>query len=189
MAKLLRNAAPGVLTLEAYTPGMPIEELQRRLGVGNAVKLASNENPVGMSARVKEALAAHISATELARYPDGSGFRLKKKLAEMHKIEPERITLGNGSNDIIELLGRVFLGPDRWAMYSAHAFAVYPIITQAQGAQATVVAPRDPDDAQPYGHDLAAFERELNAEIALGCIANPHNPPRTWVNHEPLERR
>jgi histidinol-phosphate aminotransferase len=188
MPKVLRNAAAGVLTLEAYTPGMPIEELQRRLGVGNAVKLASNENPLGMSTRVKEALAAHISATELARYPDGSGFRLKKKLAEMHRIGPERITLGNGSNDIIELLGRVFLGPDRWAMYSAHAFAVYPIITQAQGAQATVVAPRAEGDAQPYGHDLVAFERELNAEIALVFIANPNNPTGTWVSPGEIDR-
>jgi histidinol-phosphate aminotransferase len=188
MPKLLRNAAPGVLTLEAYTPGMPIEELQRRLGVANAVKLASNENPLGMSPRVRDAIAAHINATELARYPDGSGFRLKKKLAEMHQIEPERITLGNGSNDIIELLGRVFLGPDRWAMYSAHAFAVYPIITQAQGAQATVVEPHDENHEQPYGHDLAAFERELNAEIALVFIANPNNPTGTWVQPAEIEQ-
>src|SRR3546814_5576905 len=104
---------------------MPIDELQRRLGVSNAIKLASNENPLGASDKVKAALAAAIGRENLALYPDGSGHRLKQKIAAMHDIALDRITLGNGSNDIIELLGRVFLGPKRAALYSAHAFAVY----------------------------------------------------------------
>ncbi|MGH8462295.1 MAG: histidinol-phosphate transaminase, partial [Stenotrophobium sp.] len=83
---LYKKALAGVLSLEAYTPGMPIDELQRKLGVSDAVKLSSNENPLGMSPKVREAVAAAVTGTDLARYPDGSGFRLKKKLAAMHGI-------------------------------------------------------------------------------------------------------
>jgi histidinol-phosphate aminotransferase len=184
----LKNAAPGVLDLEAYSPGMPIEELQRRLGVGNAIKLASNENPLGMSPKVRKALADAVAGTDLARYPDGSGHRVKAKLSAMHGIAPERITLGNGSNDIIELLGRVFLGPGRAAMFSAHAFAVYPIITQAQGAKAIVVPARAPNDAMPYGHDLDAFARLLTPEVSLVFIANPNNPTGTHLLPGAIEK-
>ena len=187
MKALLKNAAAGVLDLEAYTPGMPIEELQRKLGVADAVKLASNENPLGMSPRVRAALASSVTGADLSRYPDGSGFRLKKKLTEMHAIGADRITLGNGSNDIIELLGRVFLGPDRAAMFSAHAFAVYPIITQAQGARAVVVPARPATDTQPYGHDLAAFARLMTADVSLVFIANPNNPTGTWLAPAEIE--
>jgi histidinol-phosphate aminotransferase len=186
---LLKHAGPGVLSLEAYSPGMPIDELQRRLGVSNAIKLASNENPLGTSQRVREAIAAAVAGSDMARYPDGSGHRLKQKIAQMQSIEPSRITLGNGSNDIIELLGRVFLGPDRAAMFSAHAFAVYPIIAQAQSARAVVVPARPADAEQPYGHDLTAFVRELkaNPDVALIFIANPNNPTGTWLKPADIE--
>ncbi|HEY9544466.1 MAG TPA: histidinol-phosphate transaminase [Solimonas sp.] len=187
--KTLKNAAAGVLSLEAYSPGMPIDELQRRLGVSNAIKLASNENPLGASDKVKAALAAAIGRENLALYPDGSGHRLKQKIAAMHDIALDRITLGNGSNDIIELLGRVFLGPKRAALYSAHAFAVYSIITQAQDARAVVVPARAATDAQPYGHDLPAFARALaaNADVSLVFIANPNNPTGTVLQPREIE--
>ena len=187
--KTLKNAAAGVLSLEAYSPGMPIDELQRRLGVSNAIKLASNENPLGASAKVKAALAAAIGRENLALYPDGSGHRLKQKIAALHDIAIERITLGNGSNDIIELLGRVFLGPQRAALYSAHAFAVYSIITQAQDARAVVVPARPATDAQPYGHDLPAFSRALaeNPDVSLVFIANPNNPTGTVLAPADIE--
>jgi histidinol-phosphate aminotransferase len=185
---LFKKAIPGVLALEAYTPGMPIEELQRKLGVANAVKLSSNENPLGMSPRVREAVAAAVAGTDLARYPDGSGFRLKKKLAEIHGIAADSITLGNGSNDIIELLGRVYLGPGRKAMFSAHAFAVYSIIAQAQDAEAIVVPALPPDHAMPYGHDLAGFAARLTPDVALIFIANPNNPTGTWLRAEEIEK-
>lgn len=187
--KTLKNAAAGVLSLEAYSPGMPIDELQRRLGVSNAIKLASNENPLGASDKVKAALAAAIGRENLALYPDGSGHRLKQKIAALHDIASERITLGNGSNDIIELLGRVFLGPQRAALYSAHAFAVYSIITQAQDARAVVVPARPLTDAQPYGHDLPAFSRSLaeNPDVSLVFIANPNNPTGTVLEPQEIE--
>lgn len=189
MTDLLKNAAEGVLSLQAYAPGMPVEELQRRLGIARAIKLASNENPLGPSPRVAEALAAAVSGGNLALYPDGSGHRLKSALSAFYGVAPECITLGNGSNDIIELLGRVFLGPGRAALFSAHAFAVYPIVTQAQSARAVVVPARPATDAQPYGHDLDAFAAALqkNPDVSLVFIANPNNPTGTWLEPERIE--
>jgi len=186
---LLKNAATGVLSLEPYAPGMPVEELQRRLGIASAIKLASNENPLGPSPRARAAVAEAAAGGNLALYPDGGGFRLKQKLAAFHGIEAARITLGNGSNDIIELLGRVFLGPGRAALFSAHAFAVYPIVTQAQSARAVVVPALPASDAQPYGHDLAGFAGALaaNPDVALVFIANPNNPTGTWLAPEAIE--
>ncbi len=183
----LKNALAGVRALAPYEPGMPIEELQRRLGVADAVKLASNENPLGISPKVRAALAAAM-AGHLERYPDGSGFRLKKKLSELHRIEPERITLGNGSNDILEFIARVFLGPGRAALFSQHAFAVYPIATQAQSAEAVVVPALPATAAQPYGHDLAGFARALRPDVTVIFIANPNNPTGTWLEPAALER-
>ncbi|AXQ29496.1 histidinol-phosphate transaminase [Solimonas sp. K1W22B-7] len=186
---LLKNAATGVLSLEAYAPGMPIEELQRRLGISHAIKLASNENPLGPSPAVKAAIAEVLAHGNLALYPDGGGFRLKKAIGDFRGIAPECITLGNGSNDIIELLGRLFLGPGRASLFSQHAFAVYPIITQAQSARAVVVPARPADDAQPLGHDMQAFATALkaNPDVSLVFIANPNNPTGTWLAPADIE--
>jgi len=183
----LANALAGVRRLAPYEPGMPLDELQRRLGVADAIKLASNENPLGISPKVRAALDRAMSGNDLARYPDGSGFRLKKKLAELHGIGVERITLGNGSNDILEFIARVFLGPGRAALFSQHAFAVYPIATQAQNAEAIVAPALPADSAMPYGHDLAAFEKCLRPDVAVIFIANPNNPTGTWLQPDALE--
>ena len=186
---LLRNALPGVLALHAYTPGMPIEELQRRLGLADVIKLASNENPLGASPKVREALAAAI-AGDLALYPDGSGHRLKQKLAAYHDIAPERITLGNGSNDILEFLSRIYAGPGRAVMYSQFAFAVYSLATLAQNAESVEVPAFPPDHAMPYGHDLDAFARTLaqREDVSLVFLGNPNNPTGTWVPAKEIER-
>lgn len=184
---LFKNALPGILSLEAYTPGMPIDELQRRLGIADVVKLASNENPLGPSPKVKAALAAAVSGENLALYPDGSGFRLKQKIALYHSIDANRITLGNGSNDILEFLSRIYAGPGRAVMYSAHAFAVYALAAQAQNAESVVVPARPASDAQPYGHDMAAFARALRKDVALIFIAQPNNPTGTWLNPDDIE--
>lgn len=187
---LTQNALAGILSLEAYTPGMPIDELQRRLGIKDVVKLASNENPLGPSPKVKAAIAASVAGDNLALYPDGSGFRLKKKIAALHGIDPACITLGNGSNDILEFLARIYAGPGRAVMFSAYAFAVYPIATQAQNAEAVVVPAKPADDAEmPYGHDLASFAKALASrpDVALIFIANPNNPTGTWARPEEIE--
>lgn len=184
----LKNALAGVLALEPYSPGMPIDELQRRLGLSDVIKLASNENPLGPSAKVKAALAEHAASGNVSLYPDGGGFRLKKKISEFHDIDSSRITLGNGSNDLLEFIARVFLGPGRKALFSEYCFAVYPLATLAQNAEA-IVAKALPADhpTMPFGHDLEALAAALTPDVSVVMIANPNNPTGTWVEPGPLE--
>ena len=183
----LEFVAPGVKELHPYEPGMPVEELQRRLGVSNAIKLASNENPLGPSPKVKAALAA-ASEGNLALYPDDGGFRLKAKLAALHGVGPESITLCNGSNTLLDLVARVFLGPGRAAMYSKYAFAVYPLVTLAQSAEAIVAPALAADSNMPYGDDLDAMLRMLRPDVAVIFIATPNNPTGTWIEAGAFER-
>ena len=188
MSALTQNAQPGVLKLEPYKPGMPLDELQRRLGITNAIKLASNENPLGPSPKVRAAIAEFVANSDLALYPDGGGFKLKAAVAAMHGIAPERVTLGNGSNDMLEFLGRIYLGPGRASMFSQHAFAVYPIVTQSQSAEAVVVPALPRTHAtMPLGHDLAGFKKLWRDDIAIVFIANPNNPTGTWLPAEQIE--
>jgi histidinol-phosphate aminotransferase len=167
-------AAPGVRKLEPYLPGKPIEELEREYGVTDAVKLASNENPLGPAPLALEAIRAH--AAKVGRYPDGGGFALKQALAKHLGVTAEQITLGNGSNDILELAARTFVTSENEVIYSAHAFAVYPIVTQAVGALA-VVTP-----AKNWGHDLDAMRAAVSERTRLIFIANPNNPTGTWLD-------
>src|SRR5712691_12718282 len=128
-----------VRSIAPYQPGKPISELAREMGLEEAaiIKLASNENPRGIGPRTRAAIEAAIA--EIARYPDGNGFELKAALSERYGVDPVSIVLGNGSNDVLELAALAFLGPGRAALYSQHAFAVYPLATQARGARAIVV--------------------------------------------------
>jgi histidinol-phosphate aminotransferase len=188
---LKKNALGGILGLHAYTPGMPIDELQRRLGLKDVIKLASNENPLGASPKVRALLAEAAGSQNFGLYPDGSGHALKAAIGRYHDIDPARITLGNGSNDILEFLSRIYAGPGRAVMYSDYAFAVYALATQAQNAEAVVV-PAYPADhpTMPYGHDLDAFTRILKTrlDVSLVFIANPNNPTGTWNTPQEIER-
>lgn len=173
-------ALPGVQQLSPYVPGKPVEELAREFGLNPAdiVKLASNENPLGPSAKVCEAINQALH--ELTRYPDGSGFALKDKLAAHYAVAPEQITLGNGSNDILELVARAWLAPGRNAIFSEHGFAVYPIATLASGAECREIA------AKNYGHDLAAMAAAIDDNTRVVFIANPNNPTGTWFDQAAL---
>ncbi len=172
-------ANPGVKGLVPYQPGKPVSELERELGLNDIVKLASNENPLGPGTK---ALAAIQNALpELARYPDGSGFDLKKALAEKTGLAVDQITLGNGSNEILELVARTFLSPESEVVFSQHSFAVYPLVTQAIGATARVVP------AVNYGHDLQAMLDNVNSQTALVFIANPNNPTGTYLKVDELK--
>lgn len=189
--KLYQNVLPGVLGLHAYTPGMPIDELQRRLGLKDVIKLASNENPLGASPKVRAALTDAAAQQNLGLYPDGSGHSLKAAIGRYHDIDPARITLGNGSNDILEFLSRIYAGPGRAVMYSDYAFAVYALAAQAQNAEAVVVPAYAADHPMmPYGHDLEAFGRVLKTrpDVSLVFIANPNNPTGTWNTPQEIER-
>lgn len=165
-------AAQGVQKLTPYVPGKPVEELERELGITNIIKLASNENPLGPSPKVLAALDA-VKA-ELTRYPDGNGFKLKQALSQHLNVTTDTITLGNGSNDILEIISRAYLSPGDEAIYSEYAFAVYPISVQAVGATAVVTK------AVNYGHDLHAMAAAVTAKTKLIFIANPNNPTGTW---------
>ncbi len=180
-------AVAGVRGLAPYEPGKPIEEVAREYGLDDVIKLASNENPRGPSPRAVE--AAREAAAEMHRYPDGAGTSLREHLAARHCVEPAAITLGNGSNDVLDLLARVFLGPGRNAVFARHAFAVYPIATRLAGATAHVAAARPVDDSQaPFGHDLDAMAELIDADTRVVFVANPNNPTGTWVDRTALER-
>jgi histidinol-phosphate aminotransferase len=170
-------AVPGVRALQPYQPGMPVAELERRYGVRDAIKLASNENPLGASPLALE--AARRALAECARYPEGSGYRLCERLAALHAVTPDAITLGNGSNDVLDMIARVFLGPGVDAVYSQHAFAVYPIAVQAVGATARVAPAHDGSRGPAYGHDLAAMRALISPATRVVFIANPNNPTGT----------
>lgn len=166
-------AQTGVQGLHPYQAGKPIEELQRELGLTHIVKLASNENPLGPSERVLQ--ACQKAAADIVRYPDSNGFELKQALSQYLAIEPAQITLGNGSNDVLDIIARVFLGPGASAVFSQHAFIVYPIAVQACGATAKVTP------AKAWGHDLAAMLAAIDETTKVVFIANPNNPTGTWL--------
>ena len=176
---LFSLASPGVSGLEPYRPGKSIEELQREFGLDEVVKLASNENPLGPSQNVLDAISV---TKDLSRYPDGNGFYLKKKLAEKHNVDIGNITLGNGSNDILEMVTRAFVTEEHEVIYSKHSFAVYPLVTQAVGGK-HVVTP-----ANNWGHDLDAMSASINDNTRLMFIANPNNPTGTWVDRKDLRK-
>ncbi len=183
----LELAHPGVRGLAPYEPGKPIEELRREYGVEEVIKLASNENPLGPSPRAAEAATAAVQAGH--RYPDGNGFDLRNAIAERHGIDPQRVTLGNGSNDVLALVAQTFLGPGRRAVFSAHAFAVYPIVTQAVGAEARVVPALSAEHPeQPRGHDLEAMAAATDESVQVVFVANPNNPTGTWLGADALRR-
>ncbi|MGD9000276.1 MAG: histidinol-phosphate transaminase [Granulosicoccaceae bacterium] len=167
-------AAPGVRGLRPYEPGKPVEELERELGISGAIKLASNENPLGPSDSVLAAMQA--ACQTVARYPDGNSFALKSALAGKLGVAQDQLTLGNGSNDILELIVRAFVTPDNSVVFSQHAFAVYPIVTQAVGAQAVIVP------AKNWGHDLDAMAAAVRDDTRVVFIANPNNPTGTWLS-------
>jgi len=173
-------ASAGIQALQPYQPGKPLEELYREYGIKNAIKLASNENPYGSGEKARAAAVAAL--TDPARYPDGNGFALKQALATWHNISAARITLGNGSNDVLELIARVFLASGYNAVFSQHAFAVYPIVTQATGAQAHVSPALGLDSDMPHGHDLDAMLKQVDGSTRVVFIANPNNPTGTWVD-------
>lgn len=179
-------ALAGVQDLSPYQPGKPMEELEREFGIRESIKLASNENPLGPGALALEAMRGQLST--VARYPDGNGFALKRRLAESLDVSPACITLGNGSNELLELVARAWLGPGRNAVFSAHAFAVYPIVVQAVGAEARVAAANPPDHAMPCGHDLEAMAALIDGDTRVVFVANPNNPTGTWLDEAAVER-
>jgi histidinol-phosphate aminotransferase len=170
-----------VRSIAPYQPGKPISELAREMGLKeeSIVKLASNENPRGIGPRTRAAIEQAIA--DVARYPDGNGHDLKTALSRRYGVEPGAIVLGNGSNDVLELVALAFLGPGRAAVLSQHCFAVYPLATQARGAR-TIAVP-----AKSYAHDLDAMAAAIDDETYVCWVANPNNPTGTHARPDELE--
>jgi histidinol-phosphate aminotransferase len=172
----LGSLAPeNVRSIAPYVAGKPIAETARELGipVADILKMASNENPNGPSPHALEAIRKALS--ELNYYPDGNGFELKAVIARVFGTAPERLVLGNGSNDVLELVARAFLTRDDSAVYSRHAFMVYPLVVQAIGARAIVAPARD------FAMDLDALARAIAPDTRLVFLANPNNPTGTFA--------
>ncbi len=177
-------ATAAVLSLSPYVPGKPISELEREYGVGNIVKLASNENPYGPS---PGALAAmHSALAEAWLYPDGSAHGLKQALAAHLEVPSECVTVGNGSNELLLMLAESFMTAQDSAVYSQYGFAIYPLVIRATGARSIEVPALSAPSAMRYGHDLDAMARAIVADTKLVFIANPNNPTGTWVDRERL---
>ena len=168
-----------IRAIAPYQPGKPIAELERELGISGIVKLASNENPLGASP--KAVAAMHEAIKTIALYPDGNGFELKDALMKRYGVAHAGIVLGNGSNDMLELAARAFLTVGDKAVYSAHAFAVYPLATQAVGATGISVP------AINFGHDLKAMlKAAVDNQAKLVFVANPNNPTGTFLTADEL---
>ncbi|HEY4127933.1 MAG TPA: histidinol-phosphate transaminase [Gammaproteobacteria bacterium] len=176
---------PGVKALHPYEPGKPISELERELGITGIIKLASNENPLGTSPKALVAMRAALDETAL--YPDGNAFALKRALANHHGTEPSHVLVATGSDHILEIVARAYLGAGRSAVISRYGFAVYTIVSQAAGAELryTDALPLD-HPTQPYGHDLAKMTAAITADTRVVFIANPNNPTGTWVGKPEL---
>jgi len=176
----LKPAYDSILALAPYQTGKPVEELTREYGISDVVKLASNENPMGCSPHVTLAVTEQLG--QLARYPDGNGYYLKQALADFNEVDVEQITLGNGSDDLLDILARSFVGSDDAIIYSQYAFIVYPMLAKMQGATGIEVP------AQRFGHDLKAMSQAVqdNANTKMVFIANPNNPTGTQLEHKAL---
>lgn len=175
----LASANAGIQALKPYEPGKPIDELERELGITDIIKLASNESPLGPSP--KGLRAAQEALLDLHRYPDGSGHRLKAALAKKLGVNSKQVTLGNGSNDVLDLIVRCWLSPGDELIFSQYGFAVYPIAALSCNAKPVVVP------AKNYGHDLDAMLAAITENTRIICIANPNNPTGTWLSAEAID--
>ena len=178
----LCDLAPAhIRAISPYQPGKPISELAREMGLDEAsiVKLASNENPLGVGEKTRAAMQQAL--VDIARYPDGNGFELKDALCRRYGVAMDQIVLGNGSNDVLEMVAGAFLGPEREAVFAQHAFAVYPLATQAAGAKGIQVPARN------FGHDLDAMLAAITPATRVIFIANPNNPTGTFIPGPELE--
>jgi histidinol-phosphate aminotransferase len=177
----LCDLAPSYIrSIAPYQPGKPIADLAREMHLDPAqiVKLASNENPLGVSPKARMAMEEALE--DIARYPDGNSFALRDAVCGKFDVKSEQIVFGNGSNDILELAARAFLTPGTEAIYSQHAFAVYALVTQAVGAKGVVVPAKD------FGHDLQAMLSAVTDSTRMIFVANPNNPTGTLLGRTEL---
>ena len=169
-----------IRAIAPYQGGKPISEVAREFDLDETkiVKLASNENPLGMPESARKAMA---NVADAGRYPDGNGFELKAALTAKYGVPAEYITLGNGSNDILELAAHAFVQPGQSVIYAQYSFAVYPLATQAVGGRSLIVPAKD------FGHDLDAMIDAIEEDTKLIFVANPNNPTGTFIPGDAIE--
>ena len=171
----LENLNQGVLGLKPYEPGLPLEQTQKKLGLEKVIKLASNENPLGPSPKALDLLKGQLNSfsSDLNRYPDGNAYDLKEAISKKYSVDMNQITIGNGSNDLIEFVSRCFLGEGKKAIYSQHGFAIYPLAIKSTGAVPIK------SKAKNWGHDLELMKDLVDDKTKLIFIASPNNPTGT----------
>ena len=171
----LENLNQGVLGLKPYEPGLPLEQTQKKLGLEKVIKLASNENPLGPSPKALDLLKGQLNSfsSDLNRYPDGNAYDLKEAISKKYSVDINQITIGNGSNDLIEFVSRCFLGEGKKAIYSQHGFAIYPLAIKSTGAVPIK------SKAKNWGHDLELMKDLVDDKTKLIFIASPNNPTGT----------
>ena len=171
----LENLNQGVLGLKPYEPGLPLEQTQKKLGLEKVIKLASNENPLGPSPKALDLLKGKLNSfsSDLNRYPDGNAYDLKEAISKKYSVDMNQITIGNGSNDLIEFVSRCFLGEGKKAIYSQHGFAIYPLAIKSTGAVPIK------SKAKNWGHDLDLMKDLVDDKTKLIFIASPNNPTGT----------
>jgi histidinol-phosphate aminotransferase len=178
----ISNLAPDYIrAIAPYQGGKPISEIARGFGLNekDIIKLASNENPLGISPKAQ--IAIEHALVDIARYPDGNTFALRDAVSKKFNVDQDQIVFGNGSNDILELSARAFLQVDDEVIYSQHAFAVYALVTQAVGAKGVVIP------AKSFSHDLDGFLKAITNKTKLIFIANPNNPTGTLIEKAVLK--
>lgn len=179
-----RPVAP-IARLRPYDPGHDLPALRRRFGTGGLAELGSNENPLGPSPRVLEALA-RVDAAALLRYPDPLGLSLRSALATVHGVAAEEIVLGNGSHELLMLIGQCFAGPGDEVVFSEFGFAVFAIAASAVGATPVEVPALPRASSMPRGHDLGALAAAVGPRTRLVYLANPNNPTGTTFTRDDL---
>ena len=173
-----RLSHQGIKQILPYVPGKPIEEVAREFGLTHVLKMASNENPLGCSEQVVQVIKE--LAGQVFLYPDGDCFTLKQALSRFYGVAKDQLAIANGSNEILELIPRIFAGPGQEIIYSQYAFAIYPLVAQAVGATRVEVS------AQSWGHDLKAMLAAITPRTRVIFIANPNNPTGTWLTQSEL---
>ena len=168
---------PGIDLIHPYEPGKSVSDVVKKYQLEKIIKLSSNENTRGPSLKVVRTIK---NFNDWHVYPDGDGQELKEKIATIENIEPDKVVLGNGSNEVLELLGQTFLSPQVEAIFSAHAFAVYKLISQARGSFYHEIPTLN------WGHDLESFLKKINDKTRLIFIANPNNPTGTYSSHDEI---
>ncbi|MFQ5662229.1 MAG: histidinol-phosphate transaminase [Terriglobia bacterium] len=176
---LLDSVPPHVARIRPYAPGKPTEEVERELGI-SAIKLASNENPLGPSPKAVEAVQKFLA--ESHRYPDAGGYYLRQKLAERHHVNMEQIVLGAGSTELIQLLGHIYLAPGRAGLSSDGSFVMFPLSVRAAGGDAVLVPLKD------YAYDLEALAARLDESVRMVYLANPNNPTGSLISADAMDR-